>query len=57
MIKNACPGGNRSIGGVGGGRVRGRKFTCPVCGRRVGMRRGRAGYLYPHKRPNSKEAT
>lgn len=46
---NKCAGGNRSVGGVMGGMRRGRTIACPVCGKRVGVRPGRAGYTYPHK--------
>jgi hypothetical protein len=47
-IPNLCRGTNASVGGAQGGMTRGRKFPCPVCGRRVGIRPGRAGRLYPH---------
>jgi hypothetical protein len=48
MIKNLCRGTNYSSGGVQGGMHRGRKAPCPVCGRKIGMRPGRAGRLFPH---------
>lgn len=50
VIHATCRGSNLSVGGVQGASGRGRKVTCPVCGRKVGMRPGRAGRLYPHVR-------
>ena len=43
-----CLGSGASMGGVQGGRARGRTAICPVCGRRIALRPGRAGRLYPH---------
>lgn len=48
MIRHLCQGTNYSSGGVQGGMRRGRKVACPVCSRKVAMRPGRAGRLYPH---------
>jgi hypothetical protein len=48
MSADVCRGTNTATGGVQGGRSRGRKAVCPICGRRIGMRPGRAGRLYPH---------
>jgi hypothetical protein len=48
VIAGQCRGSGASMGGVGGASGRGRKVVCPYCGRRVGMRPGRAGRLYPH---------
>jgi hypothetical protein len=48
MIKHLCSGTSQSMGGVQGGMRRNRPVTCPVCGRKVCMRPGRAGRLFPH---------
>jgi hypothetical protein len=54
---NACAGTNTSMGQSMGGMRRGRKATCPVCGRRIAMRPGRAGRLYAHAgTPTEKQA-
>jgi hypothetical protein len=50
-IRDLCSGTNYSAGPPEGGMRRGRKSPCPVCGRRIGMRPGRAGRLYPHSVP------
>lgn len=44
-----CRGSGASMGGTQGATGRGRKVTCPVCRRRIAMRPGRAGRLYPHR--------
>lgn len=48
-MKDVCRGTNTSVGGTQGASGRGRKVTCPVCGRKVGLRPGRAGRIFPHK--------
>jgi hypothetical protein len=55
VIKNQCLGTDASMGGAQGGMRRGRKAVCPVCGRKIRMRPGRAGRLYPHKAEGKKK--
>jgi hypothetical protein len=53
MMSHQCRGTNAAMGGIQGGMRRGRKATCPVCGRKIVMRPGRAGRLYAHKVPEA----
>lgn len=48
VIPNQCLGSGYSSGGGTGGRAS-RRRVCPVCGRVISARPGRAGRLYPHK--------